>query len=222
MVCLLLVFLLATPLLADSLIGTIIDTSLDALTDDFGVKVDLGGMSVRVGAHSVLALKQTFKKYDFSVLPFETRQEVYEQATQPIGMPMLMNFGIGFGSGSKLQGDLGGQLFGQIVDWTATIVIAGGATLYLLDIVLPFIFTGSLNRNATELKDLSIKTMQVGVIFLAGERVIQGILPWPYAGRYNRTLRNGLGINKDGSDAFAISLSVLPDASMRVAATVNL
>jgi hypothetical protein len=33
---------------------------------------------------------------------------------------------VGFGSGSKLQGDLGGQLFGQIADWTAATTIGVG------------------------------------------------------------------------------------------------
>jgi hypothetical protein len=77
------------------------------------------------------------------------------------------------------------------------------------------------------LLDFAVGAMPVGAIFLAVERVIQAILRIPYGARYNKTLRNGLKVTKDGGDALGLSLSVGPvirvtELGMQVAATIHM
>ncbi|MDD3457117.1 MAG: hypothetical protein PHF04_09250, partial [Sphaerochaeta sp.] len=59
-------------------------------------------------------------------------------------------------------------------------------------------------------KDFAVGTMAVGAVLLVTERLIQAVLPLPYGTRYNKTLRSGLGVTKDGGDALAVSLAVVP------------
>lgn len=63
--------------------------------------------------------------------------------------------------------------------------------------------------------------MKYGAIAFACERGVQLLIPVPYGLRYNKTLRNGPGVAKDGSDAFSLSLSLLLDAQMRIGASMT-
>lgn len=200
--------------LAISLLGTV----MDAVDTKSGLAVDLDGEQVFLGKSTLGSLKRTFKTHDFLQLPFEQRSELYEGTHVSIAWPVAKNLFVGGGGGSKLQGDVGGRLFGQIADWTAATTIGVGLGTYLIDLFLIQIFTGGDNSssiNDDSLKDFALATMKVGAIFLLTERVVQAILPIPFGLRYNKTLRNGLGVNKDGSDMIPIRVALVPVAVMK-------
>ncbi|SMP49255.1 membrane protein P13 [Sphaerochaeta associata] len=209
MCCLVLVFLLVS-LGAQSLLVSLVGTGLDALNTQDGILVEIDGEHVYLGGSTLGSLKRTLRNHDFQQLSFDYRLELYEQAKVGITWPAFKNLLVGFGSGSKLQGDLGGQLFGQIADWTAATTIGVGLGTYLIDLFFIQLLGAGSSTFDDPLKDFAVGTMAVGAVLLVAERLIQAVLPIPYGTRYNKTLRSGLGVTKDGGDALAMSLAVVP------------
>lgn len=227
LICLVVLLVLVVPLSAQNLLISLVGTGLDALNTEDGIPVEIDGERVYLGGSTLGALKRTFKDHDFSQLTFEQRSALYEQAQVSIAWPAFKNLLAGFGKGSKLQGDLGGQLFGQIADWTAATTIGIGLGTFLIDLFFVQVFGGSSSSFEDPLQDFAVQTMAVGAIFLVAERLIQAILPIPYGARYNKTLRNGLKVTKDGNDALQMSLAVSPilqvtDVGIRVSTTITL
>ena len=225
LMCSLVLFFLVVPLCAQSLLLSLVGTGLDAMDTQDGIPVEIEGERVYLGGSTLGTLKRTLKNHDFGQLPFDQRLALYEQAQISIAWPAFKNLLAGFGSGSKLQGDLGGQLFGQIADWTAATTIGVGLGTYLIDLFFIQLFAASSNFD-DPLQDFAVGTMAVGAIFLLTERVIQAVLPIPYGARYNKTLRNGLGVSKDGSDALSISVAFVPgmqasQLGMKIGASVH-
>jgi len=219
LIFILVIFFVLIPLSAKPLGISLLGTVMDAADTKSGLVVDLDGEQVFLGKSTLGSLKKTFKAHDFLQLPFEQRSELYEGAHVPTAWPVAKNFLVGGGSGSKLQGDVGGRLFGQIADWTAATTIGVGLGVYLVDLFFVQIFTGGGNSssiNDDSFKDFALDTMKVGAIFLLAERVVQAILPIPFALRYNKTLRNGLGINKNGSDMIPMRIALVPVAVMNI------
>lgn len=224
--CMILVLVLFVPLSAQSLLISLLGSGLDALDTHDGIAVNLAGERVFLGGSTLSSLKRTLKNHDFQQLPFEQRLELYEQVQVSITWPVFKNLLVGFGSGSKLQGDLGGQLFGQIADWTAATTIGVGLGTYLIDFLFIQIFTASSPNFDDPLQDFAVGTMVAGALFLVAERAIQALLPIPYGLRHNKALRTGLGITKEGSDALAFSVAAVPvlknsRVGMQVAAFIN-
>lgn len=60
------------------------------------------------------------------------------------------------------------------------------------------------------MKMTSLKFLLGGVIALKASRIIQGIIPAVYGLRYNKVLRDGLGLNKDRSDALGPAIGFAP------------
>ncbi len=208
-------FILAVlvPVFAEPLAISLLSTGLAAFDRNAGIPVELEGELVSLGGSTLGSLKKTFKTHDFSQLPFEQRSDLYENSQVPIAWPVWKNLLLGYGGGSKLQGDIGGQLFGQIADWTAASTIGVGMGMYLVDLFFIQMLAASSSGYEDPLKDLAVDTMVVGAIFLLAERIVQAILPIPYGARYNKTLRNGLGLNKDGNDMLTIGVSYTPVVS---------
>ena len=221
LVCLLLVVNLTVYLGAGSIAVTSLKIGRELLTEKSNVVFRFLGQDVHLQGESLHSLKRTFKVYDYSLLPFENRLVLYNASKRPINKAMLMNLVQGFGQGSALQKDVVGQTFGQIADWTAGTAIVTGAGIYLFDyLLLPLLDQESTQPEKS--KNLAILLMKYGAILFAGERLIQAVIPLPYGLIYNSTLRKGLGVSKNGDDAFAFTLSMMPDFSMRFAATVKL
>jgi len=228
LIWLVVLLVLVVPLSAQPPLISLVGTGLDALNTEDGIPVEIDGERVYLGGSTLGALKKTFKNHDFSQLTFEQRSALYEQAQVSIAWPAFKNLLAGFGSGSKLQGDLGGQLFGQIADWTAATTIGIGMGTFLIDLFFIQVLSAGSSSFEDPLQDFAVGAMTVGAIFLAvAERVIQAILPIPYGARYNKTLRNGLKVTKDGGDALGLSLAVGPvirvtELGMQVAATIHM
>ena len=218
LVCAMLVLLMLVHLSAEPLLISMLGAGLDALSTSDGIPVELEGEQVFLGGSTLRSLKKTFKANDFLQLPFEQRSELYKEAKLSITWPVFNNLLAGFGRGSRSQGDLGGQLFGQIADWTAATTIGVGATAFLIDLFFLQIFYNLNNTSSSPsddpLQKFAIDTMIVGLILLAAERVVQAIIPIPYGLRYNKALRNGLGVNKDGSDMLSLQVDLLPSLGM--------
>lgn len=189
------------------------------------VVVELDGKKLTLSQRPVSTLKRIFKEHDFSQLAYAERLELYTKAKVSLGKGVWRNMLIGFGSGSKSQGDLGGHIFGEIVDWASLSAVGVGVSLFIIDLFMMGIFTGGNyipNNPDDELNQIAIYSMAIGGgAFLVG-RIIQGILPLIYGSRYNKQLGKGLGIAKDHSDAFTVNVGVLPSLEGKIHLAANI
>lgn len=183
-------------------------------------KMDIDGVKISLGGISVKGLKRTMAQYDFTDLEFDDRLALYEKAKVPIVIPLVRNALQGMGKGSKSQGDLGGKLFGIIGDYASYGVISVGIILIAVDAMIVGVFSGGdpdafdWNDEGDELLMMGKNFLYGGLIGFATQRLIQLAIPIGYGNRYNKTLRNGLGIKKDGSDAFSFRAGFVPVRSV--------
>lgn len=192
-------------------------------------KMDIDGVKISLGGISVKGLKRTIAAYDFTDLEFDDRLALYEKAKVPIVLPLARNALQGMGKRSKSQGDLGGKLFGMIGDYTSYGVISVGIILIAVDAMIVGVFSGGdpdafdFNKEGDELLTLGKNFLYGGLIGFAAQRLIQLIIPIGYGTRYNKALRQGLGVTRDGGDGFSLSLSLDPsEGSFVVGAVVHL
>lgn len=217
LLCILLLIMVGT--LCASIVGeavsSIIGSSLDMAAQPNATRVMLDGEEVSLGGRGVGELKRTFKQHDFSLLSLGERQELYGKAHISLGWPAWKNLLVGFGEGSKLQGDFGGMLFGQISDWTTLTVAGAGLGILLLDIL--FVQTFSVTKQSIQLNNPDDPFNQIGLaamaigggVFVVG-RLIQALIPLTFGSRYNRTLRKGLMLDKNLSDTLTLDVSLVP------------
>lgn len=188
---------------------------IDAFSTNTSHAVEIGGETVRVGGRSLSNLKKTFETYDFSILPHSERVELYNDAKLSIAWPAFRNLTVGFGKGSELQGDTAGEWFGIISDGVSIAATGVGITLLLFDFI--FIFPGhaALGEeywfgSSDKLLTAALTTTFAGAGAFALGRVIQAILPLSYGSRYNKTLREGLGLGKKMEDTFIFEVGAAP------------
>lgn len=188
-------------------------------------KVELDGKTLVLSKRSVPTLKRIFSEHDFSQLAYAERLELYSKAKVSLGQGVWRNVVFGFGAGSKYQGDVGGHLIGTIGDWVTLTAIGVGASLYIIDFFIMGMFAGDFKPNDpnNELNQIAIYTMSIGGGLLLANRIAQVIMPLIYGPRYNKQLALGLGISKDESDAFAVSVGILPtmEGAIRLAANIK-
>ncbi len=179
-------------------------------------KMDIDGVQISLGGISVKGLRRTMAKYDFTELEFEDRLALYEKAKVPIMLPAVRNALQGMGKGSKNQGDLGGKLFGMVGDYASYGVIGVGIMLIAIDAFIVGIFSGgdpdAFNWDNTddELLMMGKNLVTWGLVGFASQRLVQLIIPIGYGTRYNKTLRDGLGITRDEGDGFSLSMGLSP------------
>ncbi|MFA5468759.1 MAG: P13 family porin, partial [Sphaerochaetaceae bacterium] len=140
---------------------------------------------------------------------------IYEETHLKISSPLWRNLLIGFGAGSKSQGDLAGEITGQILDWSSLSLVGVGAGLFLIEFIMLGMFGQSVDfQNPDELTNLSLYMMGGGAALFVLGRIIQAILPAIYGSRFNKTLREGLNLTKDMSDKVALGVSLDPAISL--------
>lgn len=187
--------------------------------------IEMDGKKLILSKRSIPKLKRIFEEHDFSQLAYTERLELYTKAKVSLGQGVWRNVVFGFGEGSKYQGDVGGHLIGMIVDWSSLTAIGVGASLYIIDFFIMGMFAGDFKPNDpnNELNQIAIYTMAIGGGLLLANRIAQVIMPLIYGPRYNKQLGQGLGIAKDESDAFAVSVGILPtvEGSVRLAANIR-
>ncbi|MGI6432992.1 MAG: P13 family porin [Sphaerochaetaceae bacterium] len=171
------------------------------------------GQLVTLGGSRIGKLKQTLLEYSFVDLPFDQRLDVYQQSSQNLLWPSVKGALIGFGGGSSIQGDWVGGLVGLIADTASATAIGTGLGLMFIDMIIHGMFGVEYPPDDSELYDISKALLIGGAIGLGASRVLQATWPLIYGSRYNSTLRKGLGIDKKGNDAFALSIIPLPQAS---------
>jgi hypothetical protein len=161
-------------------LGSIVGSSLDMAASDYATVVQIDGQEIGFGGKGIASLKRTFKQHDFSQVSYQQRQEIYGKAQISLGWPAWKNLLVGFGAGSKLQGDFGGMLFGQISDWTTLTIAGAGLGVLLLDFLFIQIFNTSsgsmqLNNPDDPFNQLGIAAMAIGGGAFAVGRLIQAL-----------------------------------------------
>jgi len=134
------------------------------------------------------------------------RGTLFESHKKSPTVPFIVNFLVGFGIGSYIQGDAKGGTIALLGDLLSTGLIVGGYTVSLYTI-----FTGmSGEMNVGE------GLMTAGAIGLVATRLFESIRPFSFASNYNKKLSNTL-----------MSFSMVPlvdahnDMQMRLAATIT-
>jgi hypothetical protein len=203
-----------TPLASAPILLDLIGLGLDVATTKRSATVIVDGAAITLGGSSVTSMKRSLAEYDFTVLEFSERLAIYDEAKAAIAWPVFRNLLLGFGSGSKSQGDRGGVLAGTLLDSTAVTAVGVGLSLYLIDFlfIAPWSSIGNTSydpvKNPDELMQIAGGLVIGGLIGLGVGRIIQAVLPISYGTRYNTALRNGLGIDKDGGDALSLSVGL--------------
>ncbi len=192
-------------------------------------KMDIDGVQISLGGISVKGLRRTMATYDFTGLKFEDRLALYEKAKVPIVLPVVRNALQGMGKGSKSQGDLGGKLFGMVGDYASYGVMSVGIILIAIDAFIVGVFSGGKpgvfdwNREDDELLILGKGFLTWALVGFASQRVVQLLIPIGYGVRYNKALRDGIGITREGGDRFSLSMGFDPSqGSLRVGAAIKI
>jgi len=206
----LLVLLTSTLLAVGELLFDVAIVGLDimAAAGKGPVTVTLEGEKepITIGGTGIKPMRRTFEEHDFSTLGYEERLKIYDRLSVPVVWPIVKNITIGFGNGSVLQYDSIGALTGAVLDGASTIVMSVGLGIFIgLISIHPDTLTDHL-----PLFSIGVDLMVAGMIGYGASRIIQGIIPAVYGLRYNKILREGLGLEKDRSDALNPSLGFAP------------
>jgi hypothetical protein len=200
-----------TPVFAIGPVLGVIGVGLDIVTTKHSTTLIIDGEEITIGGSSIKGLQKSMDQYDFSTLNFDERLSIYENAQVSIGWPVAKGLLLGFGSGSKAQGDIGGKIFGEIADWTALATIGIGLTTYIVEFIVIAPWLGDQEYpKGTEMQQIAKGFLIGGAIGFGVERIIQAILPAVYGNKHNKVLRDNLGITKDGQDSFTFNVGMVP------------
>ncbi len=159
---------------------------------------------------SMKKMKTTFEEHNFLLLEYEKRLEIYDRLSVPITWPVVKGITIGFGKGSRLQRDHAGSITGIVMDSASAAAIGTGLVFIVIDAIFVAMLGGRENFREDELKTTGENLLFGGLIALGASRAIQGVGPAVYGLRYNKVLREGLGLKKDRSDAVEPSIGFAP------------
>jgi len=168
------------------------------------------GESISIGRAGLGTMKRVFDEHDFLSFEYEERLAIYDRLSVPLAWPILKNITLGFGSGSRLQRYQVGALVGVVLDSASLIVIGAGFFGMIFEGWVIGLSGGPDIDEDAYMKMTSLKFLLGGVIALKASRIIQGIIPAVYGLRYNKVLRDGLGLNKDRSDALGPAIGFAP------------
>lgn len=214
-----LLLVLLLPLAGKSTAMMLVETGLDATSRTQSIAVEIDGETIYLGGISLRSLKQVMNNHDFSPLPLEERIRLYDEAHLALTWPAFKNLLVGFGEGSKLQGDTASSLFGIITDWATLSLVGSGMGMLVVDLMFIYPFRSSLQdeqffSDSDQLVTLALDTMLVGGIAFGVSRIIQALLPVSYGARFNRNLRNTLGLTRKMEDRFSLDIGLVPATTM--------
>ncbi len=135
-------------------------------------------------------------------MTLEQRREVYETYHVTSGNAIFRNVVIGFGNGSKRQGDTWGSLIGAIGDGLGFGLLVASGTCFLIDLLtFQTLGAASGSQEVGTLSDSPLmavtKALAIGGGVVIGVNRLVGIIPpLVYSARYNSKLRSGLGLDK--------------------------
>lgn len=212
-VMLLLCFVVVSATAASSqILSSILKSSINLANLPTLKSVEINGEEVLLGGISIRKLKKNLQDHDFGSLTLEERVAIYQETHQIIGKSMFRNFLVGFGTGSQKQGDIAGQLVGQIFDWTSLTVVGVGASIALIDVLVMLVLKAGADITIEEdaLLETSLYIMAGGAGAFVLGRIVQLIMPAIYGSRYNKALRNGLYLTKKMGDSTALNFGIEP------------
>jgi hypothetical protein len=174
-------------------------------TIDFALDVSSSAEEAKKKGTSVEQLKFDLSALDVPSMNESQRVAVYKENEMKSGGAFALNLFLGFGSGSKKQGDTTGTVVGIIGDSIGIGALGASLGLFMIDLffIQPTIAiaNGLSNRPTNSLQDTpllkaALYTAIGGGAVLGVTRIFESIRVFTYASRYNRTLRDGLGLDK--------------------------
>lgn len=152
---------------------------------------------------TIKQLQLNLAELDVPALSAEERVAIYTSNELKTGGAFARNLLLGFGSGSARQGDTTGALIGAIGDGIGVAALSVSLTCFLVDLLtvqtihsLGTGSAGSLNMDSPLMKATIYTAIGGGAIIVA-TRIFESIRVFTYASKYNRTLREGLGLDKN-------------------------
>lgn len=190
---LILLLIIVTSVSADSLI---LDTFISL---GKGIKkMDTRGVSFR-------GLENKLSEYDITTMNKQERLDTYNMLKQKSFGPSMLSLGLGFGSGSRMVGDVLGHYVGVLAD---PISLVGSLT---------GLFLGALaNEYSTQdsgSSDLISTVVLVSVGVFVVSRIIQVVSVPIHVARYNAKLRESLGLTKAD-----IKMALVPNENLGLTA----
>lgn len=173
---------------------------------DFLLDVSSAATEAKRKGTSVEQLKLDLSTLDVASMDEAQRVTVYKANELKTGGAFALNLLLGFGSGSKKQGDTLGTVVGAVGDSLGVGALGVSFGLFMVDLLIiqPTMAIGNkLSGNAstgslqdTPLLKVALYTAIGGGALLVATRIFESIRVFTYASRYNGTLRDGLGLNK--------------------------
>lgn len=174
----------------------LVDFAMD-VTDNVIDAIEFGGRP------AMNRIQEHMLSLNVDSMSLEQRREIYESYRVSSGFAILRNVFIGFGNGSKRQGDSWGTLIGSIGDGLGIGLLTASATCFLIDLMtFQTIGAATGSQEVGSLSDSPLmgatKALAIsGAIVIGVNRLIGIIPPLVYSARYNSKLRDGLGLDKD-------------------------
>lgn len=135
-------------------------------------------------------------------MTLEQRREIYEAYHVESGNAIFRNVVIGFGTGSKRQGDGWGSFIGALGDGIGFGLLTASAACFLIDLMTFQSFGAATGgQEVGTLSDSPLmeitKILAIsGGVVIGVNRLVGIIPPLVYSARYNSRLRGGLGLDK--------------------------
>jgi hypothetical protein len=151
--------------------------------------------------------KEEIQKESFSLSPADKEALYAKNRKKAAAGWAALDFGVGFGVGSYIQGDI---TFGI----TQSVLDGLGYTLYIYNIV-----SLSNSENVADVFE-SLDGLGLSFIILTSSRIMSWIFPFVHQGKYNRTLKAALNSNdfsysidplivpKDGMPAVGLAFNI--------------
>ncbi|MGH4038963.1 MAG: P13 family porin [Sphaerochaeta sp.] len=186
---------------------------IDAIT---GVSAIISGTSEIVSDTKAVAKESNYnykaqiKDIVANLPPNLTKDEIYQVNRKSSAVPALANFVIGFGVGSKWQGNVSGYVSHKAVDSIA-IGVGGGTALVCL--LLSGFYLPAWGQSDVEnpLLTISLYSLGAGVAVSLVNRTVGVFTACSYANKYNKELKKQLDLAiipaVDGSVSFVGTFS---------------
>lgn len=139
-------------------------------------------------------LDEHLSSLNVDLMGVEGRRAVFEALEVPSAWPVAKNVLIGFGSGSKSQGDVLGYMIGAAGDGIGVGLLGASLVCFSIDML-----TGGYAgiNQASPLIEVTKALAISGAVVIGVNRLLGIIPPLVYASSYNSKLRKGLGLDND-------------------------
>ena len=180
--------------------GIVAEGTLKYLTQEVIVMISDSGEIFEINKNKIMQINLRQSKRDANIAATDgnrtnDKYQEYEYKKKTTGWPFLLNFFVGFGIGSYVQGDLKGGTVGLIGDLM-------GVTFMFFHVAFndysndPYLYENTYQ---------DYTSLILGTAILSCSRIFQWIAPFVHANNYNKDLRKKLGITKS-----QYSLSINP------------